>query len=101
MQAAIALATQVVNGVISLEHIDEAVFATLLNTHGLPDPDLFIRTSGEQRISNFFLWQIAYTELYFSDVYWPVFTASEFEKALSCFCMRKRRYGQLDEKKHV
>ena len=101
VQAAKALASQVVDGAIALENIDEAVFSSLLNTHDLPDPDLFIRTSGEQRISNFFLWQLAYTELYFSDVYWPDFTASEFEKALSCFCMRKRRYGQIDERKHV
>ena len=59
----------------------------------LPEPDLFIRTGGELRISNFFLWQLAYTELYFSEVHWPDFTAGEFEKALACFSMRKRRYG--------
>lgn len=95
VQAATALASQVVNGVVSLENINEDVFSTLLNTHDLPDPDLFIRTSGEQRISNFFLWQLAYTELYFSEVYWPDFTPSEFDKALSFFCTRNRRYGQI------
>ena len=93
VQAAKALVSLVVDGVMSQEDIDEAAFAKLLNTHGLPDPDLFIRTSGEQRISNFFLWQLAYTELYFSEVHWPDFTAGEFEKALACFSMRKRRYG--------
>ena len=101
VQAAKVLAGQVADGVIPIESVDEAVFASLLSTHGIPDPDLFIRTSGEQRVSNFFLWQLAYTELYFSDVYWPDFTVSEFEKALSCFCMRKRRYGQIEEKKYV
>lgn len=99
VQAAIALARQVADGVTALENIDEAAFATLLNTRDLPDPDLFIRTSGEQRISNFFLWQLAYTELYFTEVYWPDFNADELEKALSCFRMRKRRYGQIGEKK--
>ena len=97
VQAAKALAGQVLDGVMSLNEIDEAVFEKLLNTCDLPDPDLFIRTSGEQRISNFFLWQLAYTELYFSEVHWPDFTAIEFEKALACFSMRKRRYG-LTEK---
>ena len=96
MQAAKALAIQVADGVIAVESIDEVVFSSLLNTYDLPDPDLFIRTSGEQRISNFFLWQLAYTELYFTEVFWPDFNASEFEKALSCFCTRKRRYGQID-----
>lgn len=93
VQAAKTLVNQVMNGEMSLADIDEIVFARLLNTYNLPDPDLFIRTSGEQRISNFFLWQLAYTELYFSDVHWPDFTAKEFEKALACFSMRKRRYG--------
>ena len=95
VQAAKALASRVADGVIQWETIDERMFETLLNTHGLPDPDLFIRTSGEQRISNFFLWQLAYTELYFCDLNWPDFTVSEFEKALACFSLRKRRYGQI------
>ena len=97
LQAVKALASQVVDGLISLDAIDEKMFSTCLNTHDLPDPDLFIRTSGEQRISNFFLWQLAYTELYFSDTLWPDFTASEFEKALDCFATRKRRYGLTTE----
>lgn len=94
VQAATALAQRVADGVIGLENINEAVFASLLSTYDLPDPDLFIRTSGEKRISNFFLWQLAYTELYFSDVYWPDFTAHEFEQALSCYSTRERRYGR-------
>jgi undecaprenyl diphosphate synthase len=98
VQAAKALAIQVADGVTSIDTIDESVFSSLLNTHTLPDPDLFIRTSGEQRISNFFLWQLAYTELYFTDVFWPDFNADEFEKALSNFCMRQRRFGLIETK---
>lgn len=105
LQAARKLANQVARGEIASECIDEEYFATLLDTHGLPEPDLFIRTSGEQRISNFFLWQLAYTELYFSNVHWPDFDAGEFDKALACFSQRKRRYGQtanqLIEKNYV
>ncbi len=101
LQAATALARQVSEGLLSPDKIDEAVFSTLLSTHGLPDPDLFIRTSGEQRISNFFLWQLAYTELYFSETLWPDFTASEFEKALDCFMTRQRRYGLTKAVKDV
>ena len=101
VQAAVALASQVANGSMPLEAIDETVFLTYLNTQGLPDPDLFIRTSGEQRISNFFLWQLAYTELYFSETLWPDFTPTEFEKALDCFSMRQRRYGLIKEAKNV
>ena len=105
VQAAKTLALQVANGKLLLDDIDEIMFEKSLNTHGLPDPDLFIRTSGEQRISNFFLWQLAYTELYFTDIHWPDFSVSEFEKALACFNNRRRRYGltekQLNEKSHV
>ena len=63
----------------------------------MPDPDLFIRTGGEKRISNFLLWQLAYTELYFTDIYWPDFNDSEFVKALNSFTQRQRRYGQTGE----
>lgn len=101
LQAAKNLANQVVNGLVSLENIDEAVFSKYLNTADLPDPDLFIRTSGEQRISNFFLWQLAYTELYFTETLWPDFSAAEFEKALNCFSTRKRRFGLTTEVKNV
>ncbi len=101
LQAAKKLATQVVDGVVMLDNVDEVAFEKLLSTSDLPDPDLFIRTSGEQRISNFFLWPLAYTELYFSEILWPDFTASEFEKALACFSRRKRRYGLTEEKNYV
>lgn len=97
VQVAKKLASQVKEGSLSLDDINERTFAQLLDTYGLPDPDLFIRTSGEQRISNFFLWQLAYTELYFSPVSWPDFTASEFESALNSFGSRERRYGKTSK----
>ncbi len=96
VQAAVELARQVSQGARLLEHIDETVFATLLSTHGLPEPDLLIRTSGEQRLSNFFLWQLAYTELYFSELLWPDFTAREFDDILLSFQGRQRRYGKIN-----
>lgn len=99
------IASKVQKGDISPDAIDESLFTHYLSTHELPDPDLFIRTSGEQRISNFFLWQMAYTELYFSDAHWPDFNADEFEKALATFGQRERRYGkissQLNGNNHV
>lgn len=82
-------------GELTLGELDEKTFAQFLDTSDLPEPDLFIRTSGELRISNFFLWQMAYTELYFTEVHWPDFTAVEFEKALQAFSRRQRRYGRL------
>jgi len=97
MQAVKKLAGQIATGETLLDDIDEPMFAQLLSASHLPDPDLFIRTSGEQRISNFFLWQLAYTELYFSEVYWPDFTHTEFEKALAFFSARERRYGQTSQ----
>ena len=105
VQAAKTLASQVLEGRLLVEQIDENLFSQALNTGDLSCPDLFIRTGGERRMSNFFLWQLAYTELYFSDLYWPDFTACEFEKALEWFGMRERRYGrtskQLVEKQDV
>ena len=94
VQAAHALARLAVDGLLAPEDIDEGLFATMLSTHGLPDPDLLIRTSGELRISNFCRWQLAYSALYFSEVYWPDFTVSELEKALDNFASRMRRYGK-------
>ncbi len=70
-------------------------FETALDTHGLPDPDFIIRTSGEQRISNFLLWQIAYAELYFCDAAWPDFTATHLQAALSAYTTRQRRFGAV------
>jgi len=93
--AAKKMAQAVIRGELTLDAINESSFATFLDTAGLPDPDLFIRTSGELRISNFFLWQLAYTELYFTKVHWPDFSDHEFELALASFSKRKRRFGQI------
>jgi undecaprenyl diphosphate synthase len=75
--------------------VDEHTLEQALATHGLPDPDLLIRTSGELRISNFFLFQLAYTELYFTDTLWPDFREREFLQALTAFQLRERRFGAL------
>jgi len=80
-------------GAIDAEDIDEELFAKYLYTKDLPDPDLVLRTSGEERISNFLLWQLAYSELYFSDVYWPGFRKVDFLRAIRSYQRRKRRYG--------
>lgn len=80
------------------DSVDQVLFASYLSIASLPDPDLFIRTSGEQRISNFMLFQLAYTELYFTDVPWPDFTPAVFESALQAFALRDRRYGGVREK---
>lgn len=80
---------------LNLADIDETVFSQFLDTRDLPEPDLFIRTSGELRISNFFLWQLAYTELYFTETHWPDFSQQELELALESFNKRKRRFGQV------
>ena len=86
-------------GLVKLSEIDENTVSSHLYTHGIPDPDLLIRTSGEYRISNFLLWQSAYSEFYFTEKYWPDFTKEEFLKALEHYSTRKRRYGLTDEQK--
>ena len=105
IKATKTLVKRVVDGELALHSLSEADFTNALDTAGLPDPDLFIRTSGEQRISNFFLWQLAYTELYFTEKTWPEFDRAEFQKALDSFSQRERRYGklspQLKEVSHV
>ena len=78
---------------ISPEEITEARFAGALSLAGLPAPDLLIRTGGEQRVSNFLLWDLAYAELYFSPCLWPDFALAEFEEALKFFAGRERRFG--------
>ena len=93
MTAARALAQDVASGRISADEIDEDLFAGRLFTSGIPDPDLLIRTSGEERISNFLLWQMAYTELVFLDTLWPDFSAEDFSAAITEFNSRERRYG--------
>ena len=81
--------------------ITEAVIECYLDTHGIPDPDLLIRTSGEQRLSNFLLWQLAYTEFYFTDVHWPAFTKEELIKAIEQYNKRDRRFGGVKEEQNV
>lgn len=88
------LTEKVKNGIISSEQISERVFELELESSFLPDPDLVIRTSGETRISNFFLWQSAYSEIYFSNILWPDFTGEEYEKSLEYFSNRERRFGK-------
>jgi undecaprenyl diphosphate synthase len=80
---------------LKMEDIDESIFSAYLYTRNIPDPDLLIRTSGEQRISNFLLWQIAYSEFWFTDVYWPDFTSEHLIQAIEDFKQRKRRFGGI------
>ena len=80
---------------LQIEEFNENLFSNYLDTKDLPDPDLLIRTSGEQRLSNFLLWQLAYTEFYFTDVFWPDFDKEELEKAILYYNKRERRYGGL------
>jgi undecaprenyl diphosphate synthase len=87
------LADRVASGSLAPDAIDQAAFAQALDTLGIPDPDVIIRTSGEQRISNFLLWQAAYAEFIFLDALWPDFGDEQFEQALSEFASRERRYG--------
>ncbi|WP_260292890.1 isoprenyl transferase [Sedimenticola hydrogenitrophicus] len=91
------LAARVASGELTAERISEAVISSGLSFSDLPDPDLFIRTGGEQRISNFMLWQSAYTELFFTDAYWPDFDARAYAAALDFFAARQRRFGMLEE----
>lgn len=80
-------------GELNNDELDESRFSSLLSNSDLPDPDLLIRTSGEYRISNFLLWQLAYSEFYFTDVHWPEFDRAELEKAFSVYAKRDRRFG--------
>lgn len=95
------LAADCADGRVKPEEIGEAVFERYLDTRGIPDPDLLIRTSGEQRVSNFLLWQLAYTEFYFADVHWPDFTKKELVKAIEAYNARDRRFGGVKEGKDV
>ena len=96
-QAVQTLARQVQEGEIQPQDICPEDIACKLNMSDLPEPDLFIRTGGEQRISNFLIWQLAYTELYFTPILWPDFTRDEFEKALLSFSNRQRRFGRTGQ----
>jgi undecaprenyl diphosphate synthase len=91
-----ALPSEVAAGRLSPDAIDEAQFSNKLFTRDIPDPDLLIRTSGELRLSNFLLWQLAYAEFYFTDTLWPDFDKAEFFRILADYQGRERRYGQVD-----
>ncbi len=93
LRAMKAMTVDAVEGTMSVEEITEERFASYLDTKDIPDPDLLIRTSGEQRLSNFLLWQLAYTEFYFTDVLWPDFNKKELEKAIEHYNNRDRRFG--------
>ena len=96
-EAARALAAKIASGDLLVADITEQLVAEAMSTAGIPDPDLFIRTGGETRISNFLLWQLAYTELYFTDVLWPDFDEIQLDLALSSFAGRQRRFGRTGE----
>ena len=93
VEATKRIATAVMAGEMSIDDIDESSFARHLHTDGIPDPDLVIRTSGEQRLSNFLLWQVGYAELVFMDVLWPDFNKKSLQQAVDEFHRRERRYG--------
>ena len=92
-----SIATDVANGVLSVDKVNEETIASRLVTNFMPDPDLLIRTGGEVRLSNYLLWQCAYSELYFCDVLWPDFSEEELAKAVYTFQRKERRYGKTSE----
>ena len=85
------------NKELEIEEISEEVISNHLATNNMPDPDLLIRTGGEFRLSNYLLWQCAYTELYFCDTFWPDFSAEELKKAITSYQKRERRFGKTRE----
>ncbi len=91
------IATECKDGQLSIEDIDEKLFASYLDTSDIPEPDFMIRTSGEQRLSNFLLWQTAYSEFYFPEVLWPDFDKKELKKAIEEYTKRDRRFGGIKE----
>jgi undecaprenyl diphosphate synthase len=97
MRAVQTLALDVRRGKLSPEDITEELFRTYLNTHSMPDPDLLIRTSGEMRLSNFLLWEMAYSEIYIAPVFWPDFRRDNLYNALTDFLQRERRFGKTSE----
>ena len=90
-----SISSQVRDGKIKIDDIDEKIVSSHLYTKGQPDPDLLIRTSGEERISNFLLWQLSYAEFYFTNKFWPEFNEEEFSKALTNYAQRERRWGKV------
>jgi undecaprenyl diphosphate synthase len=97
VQATKAMIRDIQHNKLELNEITEATFSEYLYTKGLPDPDLFIRTSGEVRVSNFLLWQIAYSEMYITKALWPDFTIEELHKAIEAYGKRDRRFGLVKE----
>ncbi len=97
IQAARTMADDVLNGHMQLDEIDDQAMSARISTSDLPDPDLFIRTGGEHRLSNFLLWQLAYSELFFTDVLWPDFSEIELDEAIASFAKRQRRFGMTGE----
>lgn len=97
LMAARKLARQAQQGTLDPDGIDEALFSSALYTEGIPDPDYLIRTSGEMRISNFMLWQLAYTEIFFTPVLWPEFRIEQLHQAFAEFSRRERRFGLTAE----
>jgi len=92
-----SLASKVQSGEMEPEEINEAIFSNALYTKGIPDPDLLIRTSGECRLSNFLLWQSAYTEIFITDTYWPEFREEQLMDAITVYQLRERRFGKVSE----
>ncbi len=97
MRAAKKIAQDALDGQLDIEQLDNKSFSAFLDTGDIPEPDLLIRTSGEVRISNFLLWQAAYAEFYFTDVFWPDFDAEELHKAINVYQQRKRRFGLTED----
>jgi undecaprenyl diphosphate synthase len=97
LRAARNLANQVKNGELEADQIDDAVFSNALATSGMPDPELLIRTSGENRLSNFLLWQLAYAEFYFTPIFWPDFRRQHLYQAIVDYQNRERRFGKISE----
>lgn len=97
VQAATAICADVSKGSVAITDINDQLFAKYLSLQDLPDPDLLIRTSGEQRLSNFLLWQLAYSEIYFTDTLWPDFNRTDLDAALQFFAQRHRRFGLVKE----
>ena len=94
MDAVKGIASDHATGSLKIDQIDTSEISNRLYDAEIPDPDLVIRTSGEERVSNFLLWQIAYSELYFTDVHWPSFSKGDLYEAIETFQMRRRRYGE-------
>lgn len=101
IEAAKKMAVDVASGAVNATKIDETIFSEYLDTKNIPDPELLIRTSGEMRISNFLLWQVAYSELFFTDVLWPDFRKGDLYEAIVSYQKRERRFGKISEQLNV